>query len=69
MLAIRIPKAHRAKAWRVMIEVAPVRLVAKDPIYEVCPAHLELLTAEGIPYQVVRLPARPQEKRRHATSN
>src|SRR5438552_3913523 len=45
MLAIRIPKIHRAKAWRAMIELAPIRLVSKEPIYEVFPAHLDLLTA------------------------
>jgi hypothetical protein len=65
MIAIRIPKTQRAEAWRAMIEVAPVRLVAKDPVYEVCPAHLEVLTARGITYEVLKL---PQEKRRRATS-
>jgi hypothetical protein len=55
MLAIRIAKAQRAKAWRLMIEVAPVRLVATDPIYVVCPAHLDLLSAQGIPYEVLPL--------------
>jgi hypothetical protein len=69
MLAIRIPKAQRAKAWRAMIEVAPVRLVSKDPVYEVYPAHLELLTARGISYEVVHLPLDGQENRRLATSN
>ena len=69
MIAIRIPKAHRAEAWRAMIEVAPVRLVSKDPIYEVYPAHLELLTARQIAYEVVSLPPAPQEKRRRAASH
>jgi hypothetical protein len=69
MTAIRIPKAERAKAWRAMIEVAPVRLVATDPVYEVCPAHLELLAAQGIAYEVVSLPPGPQEKRRRAASH
>jgi hypothetical protein len=36
-----------------MIEVAPVRLIADDPVYEVLPVHLELLTARGFTYQVV----------------
>jgi hypothetical protein len=55
------------KAWRAMIEVAPVRLIADDPVYEVLPAHLETLTARGFTYEVV--PARPRrsEKRRHGT--
>jgi hypothetical protein len=30
-----------------MIEIGPVRLIADDPIYEVLPADLELLTARG----------------------
>ena len=47
MLTIRLSKADRAKAWRAMIELAPVRLIATDPIYEVLPAHLELLAARG----------------------
>ncbi len=69
MLMIRLPKADWAKAWRAMIEVAPVRLVADDPIYEVQPAHLELLTARGFNYEV--MPARPRrsEKRRHGTAD
>jgi hypothetical protein len=53
MIAIRISKAQRTEAWRAMIEVAPVRLVSKGPVYEVYPAHLELLTARGIPYELV----------------
>jgi hypothetical protein len=69
MIAIRISKAQRAKAWRAMIEVAPVRLVAKGPIYEVCPAHLEILTARGIAYEVLSLPTGLQEKARRATSH
>ena len=69
MIAIRIPKAQRARAWRAMIEVAPVRLVAKDPVYEVCPAHLELLTGEGIAFEIVKLPPPPLEKRRRASSH
>jgi hypothetical protein len=30
-----------------MIEVVAARLVADDPIYEVLPAHVELLTTRG----------------------
>jgi len=55
MLTIRLPKAEWAKAWRAMIEIAPVRLIVADPIYEVMPAHLELLTARGFTYEVVQL--------------
>ena len=69
MITIRLSPTDWAKAWRAMIEVAPVRLVANDPIYEVLPEHLELLTARGFSYEV--LPSRPRrrEKRRHGTAN
>ena len=52
-----------------MIEVAPVRLVGDDPVYEVLPDHLELLTARGFTYEVVPLPSRRVEKRRHGTAD
>jgi len=47
MIAIRIPKQQWRKAWRAMIAVAPVRLVSAEPVYEVLPAHLELLNSQG----------------------
>ena len=66
MTTIRLPKADWARAWRAMIEVAPVRLVAADRVYEVLPAHLELLTARGFTYEVVSLPTRrPERRKRH----
>jgi hypothetical protein len=52
-----------------MIEVAPVRLIGDDPVYEVLPAHLELLTARGFTYEVVQLRPRAPEKRRHGTGD
>ncbi len=65
MLAVRIPKRHWGKAWRAMIEIAPVRLVAPDPIYEVLPAHVALLAAHGVKYEVVRhAPTRQPRPRR-----
>ncbi len=69
MLTIRLSKAEWAKAWRAMIEIGPVRLIANDPLYEVLPAHLELLRTRGFTYEVV--PFRPQrrEKRRHGTAD
>ena len=69
MLTIRLPKAEWPKAWRAMIEVASVRLIGDDPIYEVLPAHLEMLTARGFTYEVVPLRPRPREKRRHGTAD
>jgi hypothetical protein len=63
MIAIRIPRAEWGKAWRAMIEIAPVRLVAGDPIYEVLPAHLELLKARGYSYEAVKPPLGKSEKR------
>jgi len=67
MVTIRLTKAEWGKAWRAMIEVAPVRLIADDPVYEVLPAHLEVLSARGFSYEVV--PARRPEKRRHGTAD
>lgn len=69
MLTIRLPKAEWAKAWRAMIEVAPVRLIGDDPIYEVLPVHLEVLTARGFTYEVVPVRPRRTEKRRHGTAD
>ena len=69
MLAIRLSKADWAKACTPSIEVAPVRLVAGDPIYEVMPAHLVVLTARGFAYEVVPSRPRRQEKRRHGTAD
>ena len=47
MLTIRLPKSSWGRAWRAMIEIGPVRLIADDPLYEVLPAHVELLSARG----------------------
>ena len=69
MLTIRLPKSDWAKAWRAMIDLAPVRLLADDPIYEVLPAHLELLTARGFTYEVVLTWPRRPEKRRYGTAD
>jgi hypothetical protein len=69
MLTIRLSKADWGKAWRAMIEVAPVRLVADDPVYEVLPAHLELLNARGFTYEIVPLRTSRPRKRRHGTAD
>ena len=53
MIAIRLTKAEWGKAWRAMIEIAPVRLVADDPIYEVLPAHLQVLDSRRFSYEIV----------------
>jgi hypothetical protein len=69
MLTIRLEKADWGKAWRAMIEVAPVRLIGDDPLYEVLPAHLEVLNAHGFTYEVVQVRPRRAEKRRHGTAD
>ncbi len=69
MITIRLPKSDWGKAWRAMIEIAPVRLIADDPIYEVSPAHLEMLTARGFRYEVVKKNSNRTEKRRHGKAN
>jgi hypothetical protein len=43
MIVIKIPRKQWGKAWRAMIEIGPVRMIAKDPLVVVLPAHLELL--------------------------
>jgi hypothetical protein len=53
MIAIRLAKGDWGKAWRTLIEYAPVRLIADDPIYEVLPGHLELLGTRGFSYKVL----------------
>jgi hypothetical protein len=63
MLTIRIAKQHWGKAWRALIEVAPVRLIRDDPLYEVLPAHLEVLNARGFSYEIVDLATGGQDKR------
>jgi hypothetical protein len=68
MLTIRLPKSEWGKAWRAMIEVAPVRLVADDPLYEVLPAHVDLLTARGFSFEVVTDRPRRTEKSRHGST-
>ena len=54
MIAIKIPKERWGEAWSALIEVAPIRLVTKDPICEVIPVHLEVLQATRIPFDVVQ---------------
>jgi hypothetical protein len=67
MIAIPIPKSQWGRAWRAMVEIAPVRLVANDPIYEVLPAHLEMLSGRGFTYEIIRpAGAATREKRRAA---
>jgi hypothetical protein len=53
MLTIRLSMTDWPQAWLAMIEVAPVRLVAKDPIYEVLPVHLDVLAARGFSYEIM----------------
>jgi hypothetical protein len=69
MIAIRLTKGEWGKAWRALIEIAPVRLVADDPIYEVLPAHLEVLNSLGFSYEVVTAPSARKEKRRQGTAD
>jgi hypothetical protein len=68
MLTIRLQKSDWGNAWRAMIEIGPVRLIADDPIYEVLLAHLELLTARGFSYEVVQRRSIRQTKHRHGVT-
>jgi len=68
MTVIRIPKKEWGKALMAMTAIAPIRVIAKDPLIEVLPAHLQLLAERGISYEII--PAIPRNsKRRHAASN
>ena len=69
MIAIRLPKNQCGKAWRAMVEVSPVHLVAEDPIYYVLPAHLDLLDARGFHYEVIKPRAGGKDKRRRDTAD
>lgn len=66
MIVIRLDKQQWGKAWRAMIDVGPVRLIADEPIYEVLPVHLELLNARGFSYEIVKPQPREKRERRHA---
>jgi hypothetical protein len=52
-----------------MIELAPQRLLRDDPVSQVLPAHLEVLTARGFTFEVVPMRPRRAEKRRHDTAD
>jgi hypothetical protein len=69
MVTIRLRKGEWAKAWREMVEIAPVRLVRDDPIYEVESVHLEVLTQRGFSYEIVLTHKRKTESRRRATAD
>ena len=69
MLTIRLKKNEWAAAWRAMIEVAPVRLVRDDPVYEVEPAHLELLTNRGFTYEILPPRKHHQENGRNGKAD
>ena len=49
-------------------KLAPVRLVANDPIYEVLPAHLEMLSGRGFAYEIVRPASAATREKRRATA-
>ena len=68
MTVIRISKQHWGKAFLKLIAVAPIHVTGKEMLIEVLPAHLELLGAQKIPFEIV--PHQPRVgKRRHAKSN
>jgi len=68
MIAIRLPKKQWGKAWRAMVEIAPVTLIAHDPIYVVEPVHLALLVAMGIRFEVIHSRRIPIGRRRRPKS-
>ena len=68
MIVIRVSRSHWGKALLAMTEVGPVHVIAKDPLIEVLPAHLEVLKARGLSYEIVT-PVRRTAQRRHAKSD
>lgn len=68
MITIRLPKKEGGKAWRAMIEIGPIRLIAPDPVYEVLPAHLDLLKSLQLSYKIVKPKPMGHERRRHGIS-
>jgi hypothetical protein len=64
-----LPKQQWGTAWRAMVEIGPIRLVSDDPIYEVQPAHLELLDSRGFSYEVINPRNHRKHKPRHAASD
>lgn len=69
MIAIRLPKKQWGKAWRAMVAIAPVRLIADDPIYEILPAHLDVLEASGFQYEVLKPKTDNKRDRRHGKAD
>jgi hypothetical protein len=69
MVMIRLKKKDWAKAWREMIDIGPVTLIAPDPVYVVLPAHMEMLTKRGYPFELVTTRPRRARNRRHRTAD
>ena len=69
MITIRLPKKLWSKAWRAMVKVGPVRLIASDPIFEVFPFHLDVLNARGFTYEVIPSKARRRDQQRHGKAD
>jgi hypothetical protein len=68
MTVIRVPRKEWGRALMAMTAIAPIRVIGKDPLVEVLPAHLQLLADRGISYEIVP-EIRRNSKRRHAASN
>ena len=69
MIKIRLPKKSWGATWRALIDVGPVRLIADDPIYEVLPAHVELLQSKGLPFEIVDRSRNGKDNKRHGTAD
>ena len=74
MIAIRIPKKERGKAWRAMIEIGEITHVGKDPVYKdpiyvVSPAHIAMLQDRQFSFEIIEPARRRQENRRRAASS
>lgn len=69
MIVIRLPKKRWAKAWRAMVEVGPLTMIAADPVFEVLASHLDVLESKGFAYEVLGPHKGRKQKPRHASSD
>lgn len=63
MSLIRIPEEQWGEIWRILIQVGPITCVDKDLTYVVSPAHIEVLTEKGLPFEKVEKPLTKEQIR------
>jgi hypothetical protein len=66
MIPIRLKERDEAKAWRAMIDIGPVTIIGRDPVYVVQAVQLELLVAKGFWFEVIPPRLRKTPRTKHA---